>query len=60
MDVEQLIANFRDFKPDVPILVGAPNRNGAAPTLSGVTAIIGKPYDATEIAKVAGMRSGVE
>jgi CheY-like chemotaxis protein len=55
MDVEQLIANFRDFKPDVPILVGSTNRNGATAALDGVAAIIGKPYDAEEIARVAGV-----
>jgi PAS domain S-box-containing protein len=56
MDVEQLIANFRDFKPDVPILVGAPAQNGTSQSLNGLAAsVIRKPYDAEEIARAAGV-----
>jgi PAS domain S-box-containing protein len=57
MDVEQLIANFRDFKPDIPVLLGATVRNGVAPTFDGTGAsVIRKPYDAEEIGRVAGMK----
>lgn len=55
MDVASLIANFRDYKPDVPILVGAPSGNGVTPDLSGLASVIRKPYDAKEIARVVGI-----